>query len=242
MFIQHMNRDQERAYRLKDIQDLINDFAKVFCDPLQDAENNLDQLSDGCHTFDSLYEQRCYLFAALVNTFKEVSWKSRKHSDGVDCFDGTGWFIVGIDTPEGSYTYHYKNKYWDLFHCQELPVGKEWDGHTEKDVTRLMSLENKPEHPKSKRCHGCIYDHDDCTNPGDCSRDEVTGCLTGYTTQAGKTANWIIWSGWSGNHDQRIDDAKCSGCGYVHPTVYGSVKKLSAICPGCKSKMGVVEK
>ena len=57
------------------------------------------------------------------------------------CFGG-GWFIVGIDTPEGSYTYHYENKYFDLFDCEILDYGKHWDGHTEKDVTRLLSLQD----------------------------------------------------------------------------------------------------
>lgn len=99
----------------------------------------LGELSDGFHTFNSLYEQRVVLFAALVNTFSDLAWKSYKHEDGSPCFNG-GWFIVGIDTPEGPYTYHYENKYWDMFHCKELPVAKEWDGHTDKDVTRLLSI------------------------------------------------------------------------------------------------------
>lgn len=97
------------------------------------------EFSDGYHTFNSLYYQRCILFAALCNTFKELAWKSHRHSTGEECFDG-GWFIVGIDTPEGSYTYHYENKYWNMFHCCELEVGKEWDGHTEEDVARLLLL------------------------------------------------------------------------------------------------------
>ena len=25
-----------------------------------------------------------------------------------------------------------ENKYWDMFECEELAVGKHWDGHTEK--------------------------------------------------------------------------------------------------------------
>lgn len=104
--------------------------------------NDIGELSDGYHTFNSLYHQRAILFAALVNQNKNKSWKSKKHEGGEFCFGG-GWFIVGIDTPEGSYTYHYKNKYWDLFHCQELDNGKHWDGHTDKDVTRLLSLEKK---------------------------------------------------------------------------------------------------
>jgi len=103
------------------------------------AIGEIGEISDGFHTFNSLYEQRCVLFATLVNTFPEMSWKSLKHEDGEECFGG-GWFIVGIDTPRGSYTYHYEYKYWDMFHCEELEVGKEWDGHTEVDVRRLLSL------------------------------------------------------------------------------------------------------
>lgn len=100
------------------------------------------------HTFNSLYEQRMILFAALVKAYKDKSWKSYRHEDGEYCFGG-GWFIVGIDTPEGSYTYHYENKYWDMFDCTDLPRAKHWDGHTEADAeVRLMSL--KPERKKGK--------------------------------------------------------------------------------------------
>ena len=101
------------------------------------------ELSDGYHTFNGLYYQRMMLFAVLVKTYKDYSWKSRRHSDGEPCFGG-GWFIVGIDTPQGSYTYHYEDKYFDLFDCVELSKGKEWDGHTEVDVTRLLSLNAVP--------------------------------------------------------------------------------------------------
>lgn len=106
-------------------------------------------LSDGYHTFNELYEQRMYLFATIVNQNKDKSWKSFKHEDGKLCFDGD-WFVVGIDTPKGSYTYHYENKYWNLFDCQELEVAKHWDGHTDKDVSRLLSLEPKLEILKEK--------------------------------------------------------------------------------------------
>lgn len=80
---------------------------KVICDVAGVAD--IGELSDGFHTFDGLYEQRMYLFAALVETYKDKSWKSYRHEDGELCFGG-GWFIVGIDTPEGSYTYHYKKE------------------------------------------------------------------------------------------------------------------------------------
>ena len=101
---------------------------------------DIGELSDGFHTFNGLYEQRMILFAALVKAYKDKAWKSYRHEDGEYCFGG-GWFIVGIDTPEGSYTYHYENKHWDMFDCIDLPRAKHWDGHTEADAkTRLMSL------------------------------------------------------------------------------------------------------
>ena len=101
--------------------------------------DDIDDVSDGFHTFRQLYYQRMMLFAVIVNQNKDRAWKSLRHEDGELCFGG-GWFVVGIDTPEGSYTYHYENKYFNLFDCKILDYGKHWDGHTEKDVTRLMSL------------------------------------------------------------------------------------------------------
>ena len=105
---------------------------------------DMGEVSDGYHTFNQLYHQRAILFATIVNQNKDISWKSFKHEDGKYCFDKNGeWFIVGIDTPEGSYTYHYEKKYWDYFKCKELETAKHWDGHTEEDVIRLLSLGDK---------------------------------------------------------------------------------------------------
>lgn len=107
----------------------------------QQPSEDVGELSDGYHTFNQLYHQRAVLFACIVKQNKNKAWKSFKHSDGKYCFDSNGeWFIVGVDTPQGSYTYHYAKEYWDMFDCQELECGKEWDGHTEEDVTRLLSL------------------------------------------------------------------------------------------------------
>lgn len=114
---------------------------KAICDVA--GIDDIGDLSDGFHTFNGLYKQRLILFAALVKAYKDKSWKSYRHENGEYCFGG-GWFIVGIDTPEGSYTYHYENKYWDMFDCVDLPRAKHWDGHTEDDAeTRLMSLKSQ---------------------------------------------------------------------------------------------------
>lgn len=97
-----------------------------------------EMISDTYHTFDDLYFQRCILFATICNQNKEKSWKARKHDDGT-MYDN--YFIVGVDTPNGSYTYHYHMRYWDYFNVKELEKAPKWDGHTSKDVTRLLSLD-----------------------------------------------------------------------------------------------------
>ena len=124
--------------------------------------NDIGEVSDGFHTFNGLYEQRMILFAALVKAYKDKAWKSYRHEDGEYCFGG-GWFIVGIDTPEGSYTYHYENKYWDMFDCMDLPRAKHWDGHTEADAeTRLMSLKPEPHWiPVTENCDCDLMDNEE---------------------------------------------------------------------------------
>ena len=115
---------------------------KFTANVMEIPEGGIEDISDGYHTFRDLYYQRMVLFATIVKQNKELAWKSLRHEDGELCFGGD-WFIVGIDTPEGSYTYHYEMKFWFEFDCQELERGKHWDGHTDKDVIRLLSLNSK---------------------------------------------------------------------------------------------------
>ena len=113
----------------------ITDAKRLLADmPAADVE----KMSDGYHTFADLYEQRLILSAALAKN-NPHAWKSKRHEDGSVPFGG-GWFIMGFDTDEGCYTYHYELKDWDLFQCKELDKGKPWDGHTSKDVRRLLSI------------------------------------------------------------------------------------------------------
>ena len=143
--VKHLREDVPTALANCDF-DFVESWAKEAADAIEELSKRpeipttgIGDLSDGCHTFNGLYYQRMMLFAALVKAYKDKAWKSWKHEDEELCFGG-GWFIVGIDTPEGSYTYHYEAKYFNLFDCEELPMAKHWDGHTEKDVIRLLSL------------------------------------------------------------------------------------------------------
>lgn len=54
---------------------------------------------------------------------------------------------------------------------------------------------------------------------------------------SGYVAEWKYWDGWEGNCNKRIDDAKCSNCGYEHPTVIKSPDNLSNYCANCGAKM-----
>ena len=97
--------------------------------------------SDGWHTFEELYEHRTILFSLVLLAYKSKAWRSKLHADGT-MFDG--YFIVGVDTDEGQFSYHCQMKYWDLFdYIKELPTAPVYDGHTSKDVVRLLSLSRK---------------------------------------------------------------------------------------------------
>ena len=94
-------------------------------------------LSDGYHTYNELYEHRMILFSIICNTYSKLAWKSKLHHDG-SMFDG--YFVVGIDTKDGQFTYHYELKHWDKFQVKELAKAPKYDGHTPNDITRLYSL------------------------------------------------------------------------------------------------------
>jgi len=93
--------------------------------------------SDGYHTFKELYEFRKIYNALVFNEWymqdKYRVHKSKKHSDGEDCFGG-GWFIVMATLSTGQISNHYELKDWDLFRCVAYDKAEEFDGHTAKDV------------------------------------------------------------------------------------------------------------
>jgi hypothetical protein len=93
--------------------------------------------SDGYHTFDELYYHRMVLFSIICNQNKEESFKSKLHHDGTMY---ESYFIVGVATPKGQYTYHYHMDHWDMFDVIEMDYAPEWDGHKPEDITRLLSL------------------------------------------------------------------------------------------------------
>jgi len=103
------------------------------------------EVSDGCHTFNELYDHRCLLFISLCNALDDmhIAWKSKKHEDG-SIWDG--WFIAGIylgDNDDSLITYHLPDKYWDLLYVDEYATAPRWDGHTPSDVLNRLRKFNE---------------------------------------------------------------------------------------------------
>jgi hypothetical protein len=119
-----------------------------------------DDISDGYHTFQELYEHRFELYLALIKIYdnymtplgtKVRCWKSKLHSDGT-MFEGD--FILGMKyNTKNNFivedkkitdvwehiTYHLPMKYWSRANVIELERAPEWDGHTSKDVLKRLA-------------------------------------------------------------------------------------------------------
>jgi hypothetical protein len=85
-----------------------------------------DDLSDGYHTFDELYDHRCLLFLNLcLATPERARWKP----------DFEGWFCMYLETVAGQISYHLPNEM--IVHVEKSikrDDNYKWDGHTSENV------------------------------------------------------------------------------------------------------------
>lgn len=111
-----------------------------------------DDVSDGYHSMDELYDHRLALTVALFHAWytEYLDYPAADH----DCahrvmksklhFDGTmfeGYFIVMALTVKGQISYHYKIEHWDKFNIPEVERTPEWDGHDGPEtVKRLLKV------------------------------------------------------------------------------------------------------
>ena len=104
--------------------------------------DDIENFSDGYHTFNELYEFRKLYNALLFKEWKKNGkyevYKSKRHYNGELCFGGD-WFIVVAILPTGQISNHYEMKDWDLFDIPEYEKSKyEFDGHTSQDVLKRL--------------------------------------------------------------------------------------------------------
>jgi len=158
--------------RIRDTQIIDNALANIETRHTADIASSevTGETSDGYHTFNELYEHRHALFIALLKAHPEKAWKSKKHRDGI-MFDG--WFIAGLETPDGQVTYHMPLHLWDDVEAEVIHVAQKWDGHTSNDViSRIKAL----------------------TRPAAAQVDAGVRCVPAEITEDGKT--WTLMGGW----------------------------------------------
>lgn len=96
------------------------------------------QVSDGYHTFDELYEHRCVLFVALLRAHPGMAWRARVHDDDSG---EPGWWIGGLNLPQGTVSYHLPDRLWTLLDgsgAATLERAPRWDGHSSADVLERL--------------------------------------------------------------------------------------------------------
>lgn len=103
------------------------------------SEGDIEEASDGYHTFNELYEYRKLYNAAFFNEYAKHGEviKSKRHSDGEKCFGG-GWFIIMAKLPTGQISNHYELKDWDLFKCKEMEKAWKWDKHSPSEAAKRL--------------------------------------------------------------------------------------------------------
>ena len=99
----------------------------------------INEVNDGNHSMVDLYKHRALLFSIICNAYKDKAHLSFKHSNKAM---PEGKFYVWLDTPKGPFGYHYLLEELPLFKdIKEEPVEDVYDGFTDKDIDRLLSLE-----------------------------------------------------------------------------------------------------
>lgn len=201
--------------------------------------DTIGKVSDGYHTFDELYNIRMLYNAAFFNELAKDSrynvHKSKRHSDGEECFGG-GWFIVMATLPTGQISNHYELKDWDLFHCEERELADTWDGHSPEMATKRLKTfirniqridGNKIAENESFEVNGHEY-----VDLGLPSGTLWAKCNVG----AEKEFDYGGYYQWGGTEDFTDTEKNCDWSTYPHGTNYDAFIKYNL-----RSKCGTVD-
>lgn len=88
-------------------------------------------ISDGYHTFDELYEHRCLLFINLCLAMPERAIIGKTDGD---------WFVMFLELPTGQISYHLPTSMLPLVaHSLVADLTYPWDGHQSSDVVDRLT-------------------------------------------------------------------------------------------------------
>jgi hypothetical protein len=96
-------------------------------------------ISDGYHTFDELYEHRCLLYLNLCLMMPHLCvWKK----------DYETWFCLYLNTMHGQISYHIPDKFMFMVNGKIRRDDEfKWDGHTSAEVAaRLLEIATLQSH------------------------------------------------------------------------------------------------
>lgn len=97
---------------------------------------------DSSHTFTDLYDHRNMLFLNLCKMYPYGDvWKTRHHETGKPEMP-EGFFLVGVETPDGRLSYHMKvEDHWEYtWWIQEIDESPAWDGVKGGTISRLKKV------------------------------------------------------------------------------------------------------
>lgn len=97
---------------------------------------DVNKISNGVHTYRELYDYCVGFFGIICNMNREVSWKSKVHSNGTI---KDGYFIVGTETAEGQVTFECELCYWDSFDVIELEMAPKCGSDNSKQAIKALN-------------------------------------------------------------------------------------------------------
>ena len=88
--------------------------------------------------WENMYYSRMLLFSVICKTYRQYAWRSKLRADGTE-YDN--YFMAGITTPKGDFSYYFKIQDWVFF--KDLPekgyVPKWAEGNPE-DLLSLLDI------------------------------------------------------------------------------------------------------
>ena len=106
----------------------------------KNSGKSVKQVSDVYHTFEDLYKRELVLFRLISSLCPKLCFKTLKHFDEDNDPMFNGDFMVGIYTPLGPASYHFKLKYLDKFsHIEFQDCGPRYEGYTEEEKNERIN-------------------------------------------------------------------------------------------------------